>query len=70
MMRKHADFSMRLSTKRYGNADTGAMEQGSIPEKRLLNKKTMSKGAASVKRARDASFGQGPLLSRQFQRSS
>lgn len=70
VVRKHADFSMRMSTRHYGNADTGAMEQGSIPEKRLLNKKKMSKGAASVKWASDSSFGQEQLLSRQSQRPS
>lgn len=57
MIRKRAGFILRMSTRHYGNADSGAVRQGLIPERQLLNQEELNKSTASLNRLGIPAFG-------------
>lgn len=58
MVREHAGLVMQMFTRNYGNADTGAIRQGSIPEKSAPNQEGQRTGTASVEKAKNSCFWQ------------
>lgn len=57
MIRERAGFILRMSTRHYGNADSGAVRQGLIPERQLLNQEELNKSIASLNRLGIPAFG-------------